>query len=136
MDIAEALEYVRNHHHAVLATTRADDSPQLSPVSVVVDSSGRIAISTRQTAVKVRNLRRDPRAWVCVFEDSFFGPWVQIGGTVEILSLPDALEPLVDYYRAASGEHDDWDDYRAAMVRDQRCLILITPTSAGPNVSG
>jgi PPOX class probable F420-dependent enzyme len=136
MDIPQALEYVRGHHRAVLATTRSDGSPQLSPVSVVVDAASRIAISTRQTAVKLRNLRRDPRAWVCVFDDGFFGPWVQLGGSVEILSLPDALEPLVDYYRAAAGEHPDWDEYRATMVRDQRCLVLITPTEAGPNVSG
>jgi PPOX class probable F420-dependent enzyme len=136
MEIPEALDYVRSHHRAVLATTRADGTPQLSPVSVVVDHDGRIAISTRETAVKVRNLRRDPRAWVCVFDDAFFGPWVQVGGTVSILSLPDAMGPLVAYYRAAAGEHHDWDDYRAAMVRDRRCLILITPTEAGPSISG
>jgi PPOX class probable F420-dependent enzyme len=136
MDIAEALDYVRSHHHAVLATTRADGSPQLSPVTVVVDAPGRVAISTRETAVKVRNLRRNPRAWLCVFDDGFFGPWVQLTGSVEVLSLPQALEPLVEYYRSAAGEHPDWDEYRAAMVRDQRCLVLVTPTGAGPNVSG
>jgi len=136
MDVAEAVEFVRSHHRAVLATTRGDGTPQLSPVLVVVDEAARIAISTRETAVKVRNLRRNPRAWVCVFDDAFFGSWVQVGGTVEILSLPQALEPLVDYYRAAVGEHQDWDDYRAAMVRDRRCLVLITPTDAGPRVSG
>lgn len=136
MDIAEALEFLRTRHRAVLATTRADGTPQLSPVTVVLDDAGRVAISTRETAVKVRNLRRDPRAWLCVFEDGFFGPWVQLSGPVEILSLPDAMEPLVDYYRRAAGEHPDWEEYRHAMEQDRRCLILLTPTAAGPNVSG
>ena len=57
-------------------------------------------------------------------------------GPATILSLPDAMEPLVDYYRSLSGEHPDWADYRAAMERDQRVLILIRPERAGPNVSG
>ncbi len=136
MDVVEAVEYIRAHHRAVLATTRADGTPQLSPVTVVVDDDGRVVISTRETAVKVRNLRRDPRAWLCVVDDAFFGPWVQLSGPVEIVSLPEAMQPLVDYYRTATGEHPDWDEYRAAMTRDRRCVVRITPTEAGPNLSG
>lgn len=136
MDVVEAVEYIRAHHRAVLATTRADGTPQLSPVTVVVDHDGRVVISTRETAVKVRNLRRDPRAWLCVVDDAFFGPWVQLSGPVEIVSLPEAMQPLVDYYRTATGEHPDWDEYRAAMTRDRRCVVRITPTEAGPNLSG
>jgi PPOX class probable F420-dependent enzyme len=136
MDVVEAVEYIRAHHRAVLATTRADGTPQLSPVTVVVDDDGRVVISTRETAVKVRNLRRDPRAWLCVVDDGFFGPWVQVSGPVEIVSLPEAMQPLVDYYRTAAGEHPDWDEYRAAMTRDRRCVVRITPTEAGPNLSG
>jgi len=136
MDIAEALEFVRTNHNAVLATTRADGSPQLSPVAVGVDDSGRILVSTRETAVKTRNLRRDPRAVLCVVTQRFYGPWVQLSGTAEILSLPEAMEPLVDYYRGISGEHPDWDDYREAMRSERRVLVRITPTAAGPNVSG
>ena len=132
MDIPEALDFVRTNHNAVLATTRADGSPQLSPVTVGVDDDGRIVVSTRETAVKTRNLRRDPRAFVCVFTDGFFGPWVQLSGTAEIVSLPEAMEPLVDYYRGISGEHPDWDDYRAAMRSERRVLLRITPTSGGP----
>jgi len=136
MDVAEAVEYIRAHHRAVLATTRADGSPQLSPVTVVVDDDGRVVVSTRETAVKVRNLRRDPRAWLCVVDDAFFGPWVQVSGPVEIVSLPEAMQPLIDYYRAAAGEHPHWDEYRAAMTHDRRCVVRITPTEAGPNLSG
>jgi PPOX class probable F420-dependent enzyme len=136
MDITEALEHVRQHHRAVLATGRQDGSPQLSPVTVAADQEGRLMISSRETAYKVRNLRRRPSASVCAFTDAFFGPWVQIDGDVEIVPLPEAMDLLIDYYRSVAGEHSDWDDYRAAMVRDQRCIIRITPRRAGPNVSG
>jgi PPOX class probable F420-dependent enzyme len=136
MDIPQALDFLRANHRAVLATTRSDGSPQLSPVGVSVDDDGLLVVSTRETAVKTRNLRRDPRAWVCAFSDRFFGPWVQVAGTAEIVSLPDAMEGLVSYYRSISGEHPDWDDYRRAMRAEQRVLLRITPTTAGPSVSG
>jgi hypothetical protein len=71
-----------------------------------------------------------------VLTHGFFGDWIQIDGTAEIVSLPDALEPLVEYYRGLRGEHPDWDDYRAAMVRDQRCIVRITVERAGPDASG
>ena len=136
MDPAQAVDFVRTHHRAVLSTLRRDGTPQLSPVLVVPDDDGRLLVSTRETAVKTKNVRRDPRAWVCVFGDRFFGGWVQIGGGVEVVSLPQAMDLLVDYYRRASGEHDDWDDYREAMRRERRCVLRLTPTSAGPDLSG
>src|SRR5919205_2506824 len=107
MDIPQALEFLRRNHHAVLATTRSDGSPQLSPVLVGVDDDDRLVVSTREAAVKTRNLRRDPRAWVCAFPDRFFGRWIQVSGTAEIVSLPDAMEGLVEYYRGISDEHPD-----------------------------
>ena len=136
MDIGEALEFARHNSHTVLTTLRADGSPQMSPVDVAVDDDGLVVISSRETAYKVKNLRRDPRAWLCVLSGAFYGQWVQLEGTVDIQSLPDAMEPLVAYYRRLSGEHPDWDDYRAAMVRDQRCLIRVTVTRAGPDRQG
>jgi PPOX class probable F420-dependent enzyme len=132
----QAREFLRQNHRAVLATARDDGRPQLSPVTVAVDSAGRVIISTRETAVKVRNLRRRPFASLCAVTGNFFGEWVQVEGDVEIVSLPDAMEFLVEYYRLVSGEHPDWDDYRAAMVRDRRCLVRIDITRAGPNISG
>jgi PPOX class probable F420-dependent enzyme len=128
MQISEALDFVRSNHQAVLATTRRDGTPQLSPVTVGVDDEGRIVMSTTQATAKTKNLRRDPHAYLCVFTDRFYGPWVQVTGDVDIVSLPDALPLLEAYYRGISGEHPDWDDYRAAMVRDDRCLVRITPT--------
>jgi len=136
MDINEAVDYVRTQHHAVLGTLKGDGTPQLSPVTVGVDDDGYAIISTRAPAYKVRNVRRDPRVWLCAFPDAFYGQWVQIDGTAEVVELPEAMDGLVAYYRSISGEHPDWDDYRAAMVRDQRVLLRITPTRAGPNVSG
>jgi PPOX class probable F420-dependent enzyme len=136
MDIPQALDFLRTNHRAVLATTRADGSPQLSPVTVGVDADGLVVVSTRETAAKTRNLQRDPRAWVCGFSDGFFGPWVQVAGTTEIVSLPAALDGLVAYYRSIAGEHPDWDDYRRAMTAERRVLLRITPTSAGPKVRG
>jgi PPOX class probable F420-dependent enzyme len=139
MDLDEARAVVAAQHHAVLATTRADGSPQLSPVLATVDAAGRVVISSRQTAYKVRNLRRDPRATLCVLPDGFFevsGRWVQVEGTATIVDLPDAMEPLVEYYRRVNGEHPDWADYRAAMERDRRVLIEIELTRAGPDRAG
>ena len=136
MEIDEAIEYVRRNHHAVLATLKQDGSPQLSPVTVGVDDGGRVIISTRQTAYKVRHVRRNPRVWLCVFPDGFYGRWVQLEGTADIVELPEAMDGLIGYYRDISGEHPDWDDYRAAMERDQRLLLRIAVSKAGPNVSG
>jgi len=136
MDLDAAREFVRGHSNAVMATTRMDGTPQLSPLNVAVDDEGRFVISSRETAYKVKNLRRTPKAWLCVLPDGFYGQWIYIEGDVDIQSLPDAMEPLVDYYRRLSGEHPDWDDYRAAMVRDQRCLIRIAATRAGPDREG
>jgi PPOX class probable F420-dependent enzyme len=127
---------MRVHHRAVLATSRSDGRPQLSPVTVGVADDGRVLISTRETAMKTKNLARDPSASLCVMTDRFFGEWLQAEGTAEIIGLPDAMEMLVDYYRRISGEHPDWDDYREAMRRDRRVIIAVTLTRAGPDRSG
>jgi PPOX class probable F420-dependent enzyme len=136
VDPQRAVEFARVHHRAVLATTRADGRPQLSPVTVGADAQGRILISTRETAMKARNLARNPRVFLCLLNDGFFGEWLQAEGTAEIVHLPEAMDLLVDYYRGISGEHPDWDDYRAAMTRDRRVVVRVTVTSAGPDASG
>ena len=136
MDLDAAREFVRQNGHAVLATAKKDGTPQLSPVLAVVDAEGRVVVSSRETAYKTRNVRRTPTAWLCVLPDGFFGQWVQLEGDVEVVSLPEAMDLLVDYYRRGSGEHPDWAEYRAAMEREQRCLIRVTLTRAGPDRSG
>jgi PPOX class probable F420-dependent enzyme len=136
MEIADALAFVREQHDAVMLTYRRDGSPQLSPITCSVDGDGRIVVSTRETALKTKNLRRDPRVSLCVLTSGFYGQWIQLDGTAEIVALPDAMELLVDYYRSLRGEHPDWDDYRAAMERDQRVVVRITPERAGPDRSG
>lgn len=130
----EAREFLRAHHRAVMATVRADGRPQLSPVLAVVDDAGRVVVSTRSRSVKVRNLRRDPHVALCLLEDGFYGTWAQVEGTVEIVELPEAMDLLVDYYRRASGEHPDWDDYRAAMRAEGRVVVRFEIERAGPAV--
>ena len=132
MDIDEARRFLERNHRAVLCTFRGDGRPQLSAVMAVVDGEGSVAISSRETAYKVRNLRRDPRASICVLSDDF-SSWIQVEGSATIVSLPDAMEALVDYYRRAAGEHPDWDDYRAAMEREQRVVVSVPIERAGPN---
>jgi PPOX class probable F420-dependent enzyme len=136
MQLERAREFIRVNHRAVLATNRADGRPQLSPVTVGVGPDGRVLISTREAAMKTKNLVRDPRASLCVMNDGFFGDWVQVEGSAEIIRLPEAMDLLVDYYRRISGEHPDWDDYRNAMRRDRRVIAAITLTRAGPDRSG
>lgn len=136
MDIGRAASFLSTHPRAILATTRADGGPQLSPVVVAVDDDGRVLVSTRETAIKARNLARHPRAALCGISDGFFGEWVQAEGNVDLIHLPDALPILEDYYRRISGEHPNWADYREAMHRDQRLIIRITIDRAGPDVSG
>lgn len=136
MDADTARTFLRTHHRAVLATVRKDGRPAMSPVTASVDAEGRVVISTRETAMKVQHLRRDPHATLCAFVDEFFGDWVQVEGTAEIVALPEAMELLVEYYRDVAGEHPDWDDYRAAMQREQRVMVRIEIERAGPNVQG
>ena len=131
-----ALDFIRAHGRSVLATRRRDGTAQLSPVVATVDAEDRVVVSTREGAVKVRNLRRDPHATICAMSEGFFGEWHTVDGNVEIVSLPEAMEPLVDYYRRAVGEHPDWDDYRAAMERDRRVLLRLVVERSGPSVSG
>ncbi|HEY7226417.1 MAG TPA: PPOX class F420-dependent oxidoreductase [Micromonosporaceae bacterium] len=136
MDLDEARDFVRRHHRAVLTTYYPDGRAQLSPVTVGVDATGHVVISTRETATKTRNLATDPRVVICVLTEQFFGPWVLIEGRAEVIHLPEAMDHLVDYYRGISGEHPDWDDYRAAMVRDRRVIVRVGITRAGPDHHG
>jgi PPOX class probable F420-dependent enzyme len=136
MDHDAAREFIREHHRGVLATRRADGGVQQSPVIATVDAQGRVVISSRETAIKTKNLRRDPWAQLCVFTDRFFGEWLYVEGTVEVVSLPEAMEPLIDYYKRFPGENPDWDDYRARMERERRVLLRLTIERAGPDRQG
>jgi PPOX class probable F420-dependent enzyme len=137
MDRDQALEFVRHNSRSVLATTRRDGRPQLSPVDVTVNAQGQVVLSSRQTAMKVKNIRRDPYVSVCVFTQGFYGEWCQVEGPAHIVELPDAMDGLIDYYRRAAGkEHPDWDDYREAMVREKRVLVVIDVERVGPSVAG
>jgi PPOX class probable F420-dependent enzyme len=136
MDLETARDFVRQHSNTVLATFRLNGRPQLSPVNTAIDDAGFAVVSSRETAVKTRNIRRDARVSLCVINEAFYGDWVVLDGTAEVVSLPEAMEPLVDYYRRLSGEHPDWDDYRAAMEREKRVILRVAIERAGPDVAG
>ncbi|MFE9428362.1 PPOX class F420-dependent oxidoreductase [Kitasatospora sp. NPDC006697] len=136
VDLAGLLDFVRPRHRALLLTRRADGSPQASPLTCGVDDDGRIVVSTYPERAKTHNARRDPVVSVVVLSDDWNGPWVQVDGEAEVLDMPQALEPLVEYFRNISGEHPDWDEYRAAMHRQGKSLIRITPRRWGPIATG
>jgi PPOX class probable F420-dependent enzyme len=132
----ELLEFLRTRHHGLLATTRTDGRPQLSPVACGVDEQGRIVIASYPQRAKTRNARRDERVSVVVLSDDWDGAWVQVDGRAEVLDMPEAEDAFVDYYRCIAGEHPDWDDYRAAMHRQGKSLIRVTIDRWGPIATG
>jgi len=134
----DLLDFVRTRHHLVLVTSRADGRPQLSPVTGGVDDHGRVVIATYPDRAKTRNLRRRPDASVLVLSDEWDDAWVQVDGTAEVLDMPsqEAEDGLVEYFRCISGEHPDWDEYRAAMRRQGKSLVRITPERWGPIATG
>lgn len=136
MDTEAARDFIRENHRGVLATRRSDGGIQQSPIIASVDDAGRVMISTRETAYKTRNLRREPWAQACMFTDAFFGPWIFVEGAAEVVSLPEAMELLIDYYKRFPGENPDWDEYRERMERERRVLVRITIERAGPDRQG
>lgn len=134
MELATALDFVRERRNGVLTTLRGDGRPQLSNIVYAVDGLGTIRISVTADRAKTRNLARDPRASLYVCRDDFWA-YAVIDATAELAPVAAAtddatVDELVELYRSLSGEHDDWDDYRAAMVRDRRLVVRLTPTHA------
>ena len=136
VSLEELLDFCRPRHHVVLTTFRQDGGPQSSPVTCAVDGEGRFVVSTYPDRAKAANLRRDPRASLVVLSDDWDGPWVQVDGTAEVLDLPEALEPLVEYYRSFGREHPDWEEYRRAMVAQGKSLVRVVPQRWGPVATG
>jgi PPOX class probable F420-dependent enzyme len=136
VELDELLDFVRTRHNLVLTTTRSDGTPQMSPVTGGVDAEGRIVISTYPGRAKTRNAEKHPEVSVLVLSAEFNDAWVQVDGTAEVLHQPESLEGLVEYFRSISGEHPDWDEYRAAMATQNKSLIRVTPTRWGPIATG
>ncbi|NHN54933.1 PPOX class F420-dependent oxidoreductase [Calidifontibacter sp. DB0510] len=136
VDLPALLDFVRPRHRMILLTTRADGSPQASPVSGGVDGQGRIVVSTYPERAKTANARRTGTASVVVLSDEWNDAWVQVDGDCEVLDVPESVEPLVDYFRSISGEHPDWDEYRQAMLDQGKSLLRITPTRWSPIATG
>lgn len=136
VDRPELNDFVQPRHHGVLITARRDGRPQTSLVTMGLTDDGAVVISSYPERAKVTNIRRNPAVAVVVMSDDFGGEWVHLDGTATIIDLPDAVEPLVEYFRVISGEHPDWDEYRQAMVDQGKCLIRVSIDSWGPISKG
>ena len=136
VDRDELLEFVRSRHRGLLATTRRDGRPQLSPMTCELDNEGRIVVSTYPDRAKANNARRDPRVSIVVQSDDWNGEYVQVDGQAEVLDMPDALDGLVEYFRCISGEHPNWDEYRDAMRLQGKSLVRISVERWGPISTG
>jgi PPOX class probable F420-dependent enzyme len=134
MELSDALAYVRERKQGVLTTLKRDGRPQLSNIIYLVTDDDTIQISVTDGRAKTSNLRRDPRAGVYVTSDDFWSYCVVEGDAT--MTPPasetddETVEAMVEWYRAMSGEHPNWDEYRQAMVDDRRLLLTITPTHA------
>ena len=134
MDLDTAVDFARTHRQSVLTTIRANGRPQQSNVVHGVFDDGLIRVSITADRAKYRNLSHEPWAALHVTRRDFWA-YVVIEGDVElspVATRPDdaTVEELIEYYRALSGEHDDWDAYRAAMVADRRVAVRIVPNRA------
>jgi len=134
MDLIDALDFVRPRRQGVLTTIRANGRPQLSNIMFVTRDDGSIMISVTDDRAKTRNLRRDPRASLYVLGDNFW-QYVVLEAVAEL--SPVAADPhdatadrLVEYYKGGVGEHEDWEEYRAAMVKDRRLVLTLRPERA------
>jgi PPOX class probable F420-dependent enzyme len=134
--MSDLLDFIRPRHRMVLITFRRDGSLQSSPVTAGVDRDGRIVVASYPQRAKTKNIRRHPQASVVVLSDDFNGPYVQVDGSAEVIDLPEALDPLVEYFQVISGEHSEWDEYRRAMVEQGKCLLRVTPETWGPIATG
>ena len=134
MDLAAALDFARTNHHGVLTTIRANGRPQLSNVAYHAGDDGTIGISITATRAKYSNLLRVPWAALHVTRPDFYA-YAVIEADVDVSPVAaqpddDTVDQLVAYYRAVAGEHEDWNEYREAMVADQRVYVRLRPDRA------
>jgi PPOX class probable F420-dependent enzyme len=136
VELEELLDFVRPRHRGTLVTRRRGGGLQMSPVTCGLDREGRIVVSTYPQRAKVANIRRDPAVSMVIHSEEWNGPYVQVDGSAEVLDMPGAVEPLVEYFRCISGEHPDWEEYREAMRAQNKSLIRVTVESWGPVATG
>ena len=134
MELPEAVQAARTHHQSTLVTLRSNGLPQLSNVVHMVGADGVLRISTTADRAKYRNLQRQP--WAALkFDVGSFWSYAVIEGRVELTPVAAAIDDatadeLVEVYRGISGEHPDWQDYRASMVADRRLVVRLVPGRA------
>ena len=134
MELDKALDFARVNTHSVLTTIRGNGRPQLSNVLHHVYDDGLIRISITADRAKYKNLVREPWAALHVTQADFYA-YAVLESDVELTPVAtrtdDAtVEELVEYYRAAVGEHNDWDEYRQSMVADRRVIVRLKPSRA------
>jgi PPOX class probable F420-dependent enzyme len=134
MDLSDALDFARDRKQGVLATIRTNGRPQLSNILFVPGENDTLLVSVTDDRAKTANLRRDPRASLYVVGSTF---WQYVVIEAEAELSPVAADPhdatvdmLVSYYRAGTGEHPDWEEYRATMVSDRRLVLTLRPERA------
>ena len=132
----ELLNFIRPRHKGILSTQRQDKRPQMSLVTMGVNASGKILISSYPERVKVANARRNPEASICVMGEEFNSEWVQVDGHIEVLDLPAALDGLCEYFQVISGDHPDWEEYKSAMVKQGKVLLELSVERWSPISKG
>ena len=134
MELNDAIAFAGRHRQSVLVTLRRNGRPQLSNVMHAVGDDGIVRVSITGDRAKYHNLARTPWAALHVTREDFYA-YAVLEGPVTLAAVaadPDdaTVDELVALYRSMVGEHDDWDDYRRAMVADQRTVVRLTPDHA------
>ena len=133
MEIAEAQEFLRHNHHGVLVARKRDGSLQMTLVSPVMGSDGKVTITARETTYKVKNIRRNPQVSLLVYGDKFNGSnYIQVDGKAEVIGLPQAMDIVLDWHRQIRGEPPNWEDVRQKTLAEGRIAIRLTIEKVGP----
>jgi PPOX class probable F420-dependent enzyme len=137
MDIADAQEFLKNHHRGVLVARKRDGSLQMTMVSPVIDTDGKVIITSRETTYKIKNIKRNPQISLLVFGEQFHGSnFIQIDGRAEIIPQPQAMDIVLDWHRQIRGEPENWDDVREKTKAEGRIAMRVTIEKVGPQNRG
>jgi PPOX class probable F420-dependent enzyme len=133
MEIAEAQEFLKHNHHGVLVARKRDGSLQMTLVSPVIGTEGKVIITARDTTYKVKNIKRNPQVSLLVYGEKFNGSnYIQIDGKAEVIPHPQAMDIVLDWHRQIRGEPANWDDIRKKTLAERRIAIRVAIEKVGP----
>ena len=133
MEIAEAQEFLRDHHRGVLVARKKDGALQMTLVSPVMGADGKVVVTARDTTYKVRNILRNPQVSLLIYGEKFNGSnYIQIDGTAEVIRHPAAMNIVLAWHREIRGEPQSWDEVRKKTLAEGRIAILVTIEKCGP----